>query len=222
MKLVLYSGGDNSSNTQIDRGLLSLLDIESPKLTFIPSCHFHGNSDYREIVDQFRPLGVKKIIKWEIDKPYSKVMKDVAFKSDIIYLGGGNTYYFLKYLKKQGLLKELKQWVKAGGLLCGLSAGAILMTKKIETAGFPSFDKDENEENIKNLTSLDLVDFDFFPHYRNSKRYDKELIAFSQKQENPVYACPDGSGIIVSDDEIKIIGKTACFYQGKKFFINKN
>ena len=67
----------------------------------------------------------------------------------------------VKSLEKTGLLKELKAWVRNGGVLTGVSAGAIIMTKNIETAAFPSFDCDENEDNVKNLAGLQLVDFEF-------------------------------------------------------------
>lgn len=221
MKLVFYSGGDQLDNKQLDRALLSLSEKKSPKLAFIPSCHFHGGEDFNEVIDHFKPLGIKRFIKWEVDTNYAQVMRREVFNSDIIYLGGGNTYYFLKHLRKHGLLKELRSWVKNGGILCGLSAGAIIMTMNIDTAGFPSFDKDENEDNMKNLSAMDLVDFSFFPHYKNSKRYDQELSKYSSKINSPLYACPDGSGIVINGKEFKVVGKTACFFQGKKFFVNK-
>lgn len=221
MKLVLYSGGDENENSSLNESVLSLTDSDEIRLAFIPACSYHAEEDFYDIIQHFRPLGVKRFIKWSIDRPYSAIVKRTVFQSDIIFLGGGNTYYFLKFLKKEGLVDEFKDWAMAGGILCGLSAGAIIITKSIETAGFPDFDKDENAEKIKNLNSLDLVDFSFFPHYKNSKRYDQELLKFSKVKNRPVYACPDGSGIVIDHDEIKFIGKTACFIQGRKFFLNK-
>ena len=221
MKLVFYGGGNASENINLDKNLFYLIDKKNPSLTFIPSCSYGSNEYYCEIIEQYQVHGVKKFLKFNIDQAYSNTLKKVAFNSDIIYLGGGNTYYFLKYLRKTGLLKELKAYVRNGGVLVGLSAGAIMMTNNIETAGFPSFDRDDNDENLKNLTSLQLVDFAFFPHYKNSKRYDEELSQYSGSVDNPIYACPDGSGIIVNDNEVRFIGKTACFFQSKKHFVNK-
>lgn len=221
MKLVLYSGGDQSENLNLNKNLLELVSKDKVRMTFIPACSYHGQEDFQDIIDQFRPLGVKKFLRWDIDRPYSNLVRRTAFDSDIIYLGGGNTYYFLKFLKKEGLVTEFRKWVRDGGILCGMSAGAILLTKNIETAGFPDFDKDDNDEGIKNFNSLDLVEFSFFPHYKNSKRYDSELNKYSKSNEVPVYACPDGSGIVITGNEIKFVGKSACFVQGKKFFLNK-
>lgn len=222
MRLVLYSGGEREDNYQLDKNLLLFFNKKNIRLTFIPSCSYHSNEDYLQVVEQYKPYGIKKIMQLNIDQEFSATIKKTAFESDIIHLGGGNTFYFLKYLRKTGLLAEIRAWVKNGGVLTGLSAGAILMTNRIETASFPAFDRDENDEDIKNLAALQLVDFDFFPHYRNSARYDIELLEHSVNSERPVYACPDGSGIVVSDDEMRFVGRVACFFNGKKYFLNKS
>jgi dipeptidase E len=221
MKLVLYSGGFADENYQMDINLISLVKTKEVSLTFIPSCHYHSNEDYEDIVKQYKALGVKKFLKFDIDQNFSSVLKKTALGADIIYLGGGNTFYFLKKLKESGMLDELKSWATAGGILSGMSAGAIILTKKIETASFPSFDRDDNDDNLKNLSAMDLVNFEFFPHYKNSKRYDDELILYSKKNSRPLYACVDGGGIVITNEETRFIGNTACFINGTKYFINK-
>lgn len=222
MKLGFYSGGHLADNLEIDEAIISLCtNKKNIQYTFIPS-HFHGaDQEFQEIMNHYKDLGVKKFLKLDVDSHYSSVFKKTVLKSDIIHLGGGNTYYFLKFLKKNRILQDLKKWVENGGILTGLSAGAIIMTNNIDTAGFPFFDCDENEEHLKQFNSMNLVDFEFFPHYRNSKRYDVDLVTHSTKTERPIYACVDGAGIVVSGQEIRFVGKTACFSRGNKFFINK-
>jgi dipeptidase E len=218
MRLVFYSGGHDFENLLLDKNLLMLAG-NNPQITYIPSCSYLCEQDFREFVGQYAKFNIHNIINFPIDTDYTEVLKDEVFKSDIIHLSGGNTFYFLKHLRKTGMLEELKAFAKNGGILTGLSAGAILMTKTIETAGFPSFDKDDNDENIKSLKAMNLVNFEFFPHYKNSKRYDKEIELYSKSTDRPLYACPDGSGIIVDNDVIKFIGKAYCFHQGKKFIL---
>src|SRR5690606_32920603 len=104
-----------------------------------------------------------------------EVLKQEVFKSDIIHLSGGNTFYFIKHLRQAKLLKDFKEFLNNGGVLTGLSAGAIIMTRSIQTAAFPSFDRDENEDNVRNFKGMGLVNFEFFPHYKNSLRYDREI-----------------------------------------------
>ncbi len=221
MKLVFYSGGYPQENQKIDTKLIKIFSKKDLKLTFIPSCSYQSEEEYIELIDQYTPYGVKKIIKLNIDAPYSNTLKRIAFQSDIIHLGGGNTFYFLNQLRKNGLINELREWVHAGGVLTGLSAGAIIMTNNIMTASFPSFDRDDNDENLKKLNGMQLVDFEFFPHYKNSKRYDLELMEYSTQIKNPLYACPDGSGIMLNDDELSFIGKVFCFFNGEKYIVHK-
>ena len=220
MKLVFYSGGDFEDNFELDKLTLSLCEKENPKITFIPSWSYESEYDFRHFVDQFSRHGVTQFLHFPVDIPFDETLFREAFKSDIIHLDGGNTYYFLKSLRKAGMLKLLKEFVSNGGILTGLSAGGIIMTPNISTAGFPDFDKDDNEVKISNFKSMNLVKFEFFPHYKNSSRYDKDLIIHSKKINVPIYALPDGSGIVIEDHSIKFHGPCYCFFKGQKMIIN--
>ena len=217
MKLVLYSGGTDEENIVLDKKLIELSGKKNPQITFVPSSSYFIESEFMEFASQFQKYRVNNLINFPVDVEYSEILKSEVLKSDIIYLGGGNTFYFLKHLRKSGFLRELRNFVKDGGILAGLSAGAIMMTNNIATASFPEFDRDDNDENIKNLKALNLVSFDFFPHYKNSLRYDNELIEHANKTQKKLYSCPDGSGIIIDEHKIEFIGKTFVFYKGEKF-----
>ncbi|MBC75422.1 MAG: hypothetical protein CME64_05335 [Halobacteriovoraceae bacterium] len=219
MKLALYSGGHDFENIRMDEALLSMVGNKNPKVSFIPSCSYLSHVDFREYVSQYRKHRIKRFIHFPIDTSFSNVVKEEVFNGDIIHLSGGNTYYFLKHLRKAKMLGALKEFVKRGGVLTGLSAGAIIMTKNINTAGFPSFDRDENEDNVKNLNGMGLVNFEFFPHYKNSARYDKELLKYSKKSRNKIYACPDGAGILLNDGMKTFVGKCYCFFNGEKIVL---
>lgn len=219
MKLVFYGGGFASENISLDKRLILLLKTKNPLITYIPSCSIYGETDFIEFVEQYYNFGFKRIINFPIDREFDPILRASIFRSDIIHLSGGNTYYFLKMLRKTGMLKDLKKYVKDGGILTGLSAGGIIMTPDIETAGFPSFDRDENEENLRNLKAMNLVRFNFFPHYRNSIRYDQEIFQYTKKTKYPLYAATDGSGIIINGESITFHNKVYCFYEGKKIMM---
>lgn len=219
MKLALYSGGHDFENKEMDRNLLEVVGKKNPKAAFIPASSFLSHLDFKEYVSQYKRYGVKRFIHFPVDTSFSEVLRQEVLSSDIIHLSGGNTYYFIKHLRKAKMLKELKDFVARGGVLTGLSAGAIIMTRSIHTAGFPEFDRDENEDQVKNLRGMGLVNFEFFPHYRNSLRYDKEILKYSMKTHNPIYGCPDGSGVLISEGERRFVGKCFCFFRGKKFMI---
>jgi len=217
MNLVFYSGGDNYENEALDERLMELLQKDHVQITYIPSSHDGGEEGYIDIQHYFEKYGVTKILYFPIDLPFTNEEKLRALESDAIYLSGGNTFYFLKHLRNTGLLGDLQEYVKSGGTLVGESAGSIILTPEIRTASFPKFDRDENEVNLKNWKGADLVNFEFFPHYKNSKRYDRELIAQSKKiSGRPIYACPDGSGIIMKDGKVHFEGRVFSFYNGEK------
>lgn len=216
MKLVLYSGGDKDENNSLDREVIELSSNKDPLFVFIPADMYDGESEFQEIVDRFAPMGVKRFLYFPVDVPFDKVLLKEVLKSDIIYLGGGNTYYFIQHLRSTGFFNQLKSFSKRGGVIAGVSAGAIMMTPNIETAGYPSFDCDDNEDNVVNLKAMNLVQFEFFPHYRNSDRYDKVLKKKSKTKDYPLYALPDGSGIIKNYEKLSFLGKAWCFYKGQK------
>lgn len=220
MKIVLYSGGSEEENRFLNQRALELTGVKSPKLTLIPSSSYDAEDDFRFFVQEFSKLGVQKFMHFCVDIPYTKTVLKEAMKSDLIFLGGGNTFYFLKHLKKAGMFAHFSKFLKRGGVLCGLSAGAIVLTPHVHTASFPHFDRDENPWDMKNLSAMRLVNFEFFPHYKNSKRYDAELLHHSKKSKIPLYACADGGGIIVENDRISFCGKSYQFYQGKKLTIS--
>lgn len=220
MKLVFYSGGDEKENRQLDKSFVELLGKKNPVVAFIPSSSYLSDQEFKAFVKHYSKYKITRFIHFPVDVPFDRIMFQEVMRSDVIHLGGGNTFYFLNSLRKAKLLKELKAFVLRGGILTGLSAGAIMMTENIEMAGYPEFDRDENTVNLKNLSSLNLVDFAFFPHFRNSARYDKVFRDYTRKNPKTVYACPDGSGIIVNGPEMRFIGKCYAFTGGQKFTLN--
>jgi dipeptidase E len=221
MKLVFYGGGDIEQNFTLDQSLFGMINNKQPKMTFIPACSYHSEIEFVDFIRQYAQFNVKRFIHFPVDVEFDQILLREVFTSDVIHLGGGNTFYFLKYLRKKKLFPLLKKFVDGGGVLTGLSAGAIMMTPTITTASFPSFDFDENIENLRDLKSLNFVKFHFFPHYVNSNRYAKELAEFSKTIDMPLFAAPDGAGVIVQNNELQFVGRVHCFHNGKKTLVSR-
>ncbi len=220
MKLVLFSGGHTYDNVSLLKHSLRLTEHADPLLTFIPNSSVDGEVEFEEFVSSYTPFGVRRFLYFPLDVPFDPVMEEAVLKSQLIHMGGGNTFYFLKHLRRSKFLSKLKHFVKDGGVLTGLSAGAIVTTPTIETASFPSFDCDVNEEGLRNLKSMGLANFHFFPHYKASKRYDRELAAFSKRLDVALIACPDGAGVVVDGEDLIFAGRTIGFIGGKKVLLN--
>jgi dipeptidase E len=216
VKLVFYGGGHETENFPLHRKSLQLTGKQSPTVAYIPAQSYGAEADFKEFIYCFKKLGVKKFLFCPVDRKISDVLKDEIFSSDLIHLGGGNTFYFLHSLRRGNLIRRLRQFAREGGVLTGLSAGGILMTPKITAAGYPPFDCDDNDENLADFNALKLVNFEFFPHYKNSQRYNNVLLKESKKLKYPLYACSDCSGLVYSDGDIEFFGKCYTFKKGER------
>lgn len=184
-------------------------------LTYVPFSHENGLHFYNRIKKRYQRFGFKKFRYFACDSDFMMKEMNEALKSDVIYLAGGNTFYFLKHLRESGFLKKLQRFVKNGGVLAGLSAGAIIMTPHIHLAGYPPHEGDENEVRLKNLKGMNLVGFEFLPHYSQSAKTKQSIIKYSRRTKWPILACSDGSGIIVTGQNYQFIGEVTLFYRGK-------
>ena len=217
MKLIFYSGGSVQENVQLDLQVLRIIGKKRPSFTFIPSSLADAHYYFEDFMASFTQHGVSDFLMFPIDKPFSSSQLKKALNRDFVFLSGGNTFYFLKHLKRSGVYQALQAYGKKGGVLGGMSAGSIIQTPRIDTASFPQSDQDENEVGLKNWNAMGLVNFEFFPHYLNSKDYIDHLMDYSLNSKWPLYACPDGSGIVLEDDSLQFLGRVWGYYRGERF-----
>jgi dipeptidase E len=228
-RVVLYSGGQQRRNALIHDSLLTLAMRRDSnrrrgvRMTYVPFTAAGALTFYRRFERRYRAFGGTRFECVAPDVPElarEGAARRVAARkirdSDIVYLAGGNTYYFLAHLRRSGLFDVLRRFAAAGGVVAGLSAGALIVTPHIGLAGYPEFDRDENEVGLTSRQSkgLGLVRFEFFPHYRRSKRYREALCDYSLRTRQPIYACPDGSGVVVEGDRFTAHGDVWQFHRG--------
>jgi dipeptidase E len=217
MKLVFYSGGQKPTNRILHQTLAQLAGAKPRKsLTYIPVWSDGSDVFFNRMVRRLKRFGFTDFICLPSDQLMSAKYMREAFKSDVIYLPGGNTFYFLKHLRQNGFLPRLRAFVKRGGVLAGLSAGGIIMTPNIGLAAYPKFDADENDVKLpkKEWGSLKLVKFEFFPHYDGSTRLKDALMKYSKKKRYPIFAVKDGSGLVVKGRNIRLFGDVVVFEKG--------
>lgn len=216
MTLVLLSSNSIEQNTAIDDAAAGCY-AACRSFTFIPASS-NGCEVYFELFKKyFSRFGCRKFVLLPADRAVTAVERKRGFASDAIFLSGGNTFHFLNSLRRAGFLPLLKAHAKAGRHLIGVSAGAIIMTPRITTAGIPSFDCDPNDIGLRSLTSLGVAPFEFSPHARFTPRYRREMIAHSKRSGLPLYCCGDGGGIVASDGAMTLVGPIEGFYAGQKF-----
>lgn len=221
MRLVLYSGGQLRSNHKLHQAVVNLARQKSGKkvlsMTYIPFCSENSAIFYSRAKRRFSANGVGKFFCLNVDHSPSKAEIKKAFESDIIYLAGGNTFYYLKHLRESGVLPLLKKFAQKGGVIAGLSAGGLIMSPTVALAADPGLGPDDNDVKMKKkeFKSLGLFDFEFSPHYDGKPGEVKAHLAYSKKTPYPVYAVKDGSGIVIDGNDILIFGNATIFHRGK-------
>ena len=187
-------------------------------MTYIPVWSDYSALYFERFRRRYSRYGATEFHCVAVDDPARfdrRTAERTILSSDIVYLAGGNTFHYLSHLRRTGLLTTLRRFGKRGGVLAGLSAGALILTPNIDLAGYPHFDCDENEVGLTNRRALGLVDFEFFPHFRNSDRYRRALSRYSRRGGRPVYACRDGSGVVIEEDRFTAHGEVWVFHDGQ-------
>ncbi|CAN5691454.1 Type 1 glutamine amidotransferase-like domain-containing protein [soil metagenome] len=119
-------------------------------------------------------------------------LNDEIASTDIIFVGGGNTFYLLEHAKKSGFIKIVQQAIKDGKIYIGSSAGSVLATPDIKYV--ERFD-DPSIAQLEDTKALALVDFRILPHSGNPKYEDIQVAVISE------YQSEDSRIISVKDNE---------------------
>ncbi len=133
-KLVLYSDQMSPETDAIDGRLLRLIGKAAPRVGYIPSSSDPERFFFDQIRTYYAALGASVDVYLELDVSFSQETLPALLACDAVHLSGGNTFYFLYWLKRRAMLPVLRDYVVGGGVLIGVSAGAILMTPDISTS----------------------------------------------------------------------------------------
>jgi dipeptidase E len=207
-KLVLYSDQEIPENQATDQRLLALIGKSTPMIGYIPSSSDPERFYFNQKRKYYANLGASLAYYFELDRTFNEQDLPKLLSCDAIHLSGGNTFYFLQWLKQRAMLKVLKDYVARGGVMIGVSAGAIIMTPDISTATLCG---DEEPEETVDRSALGLVDFQFLPHFEPSIEMTTAISNPPKNYSTTLYACPDGCGIVVDGQNIEIFGDVEKF-----------
>lgn len=207
-KLVLYSDQIAPETDAIDQRLLRLIGKAAPSIGYIPSSSDPERFFFDKIRAYYAALGASVDVYFELDASFSAQILPALLACDAIHLSGGNTFYFLHWLKQRAMLPILRDYVVGGGVLIGVSAGAILMTPDVSTSALCG---DALMEGLSDPSALGLVDFQFLPHFQAGGVGTAEVAAHQRHFSIPLYACPDGGGIIIDGANVEFFGAVQKF-----------
>lgn len=202
MKLILTSNG--LSTPKLRNELLSFLEQKISE-TKIMVLHTARKPEHLFYINE----AGKELVKAGALHPnicYSNISLNISTPNlseyNLVYICGGNTFYILDRMRKIGLDVAIKNFVKAGRVYLGVSAGSIIAGQSIEIAGWGT-ERDINEINLKNLKGLHFTNIALFPHYKISLK--KELEEFKLKVNYPVEPLYDGEAIFIDNKGLRKI-----------------
>ncbi|MDE1975537.1 MAG: Type 1 glutamine amidotransferase-like domain-containing protein [Patescibacteria group bacterium] len=210
MKIVAIGGGEIGrpgypvETTKIDRKIVRLSGKKKPRLLFIPTAS-SDSLGYAEAVKKHfgGRLGCRVDALFLIrQKPSHREIRDKVMKSDIIYVGGGNTLKMMNIWRRYGVDDLLMQAAKEGIVLSGLSAGAICWFRwgSSDSRKF----KDPKAKFIR-VTGLGIIPALFCPHYDHEKSRRPDLKRRMRRNPGIAIAADNCAAIEIVDGAYRII-----------------
>lgn len=143
-------------------------NIRGKTVTFIPTACIP--EDYKGYMDHdkkaFQSLGV---IVDELDVSQddisNEMIRNTLQKNDLIFVGGGNTFFLLQEIRKSGAYEFIEREVHHGKPYIGTSAGSMIAAKNIEYS--EAIDDKTKAKNLNSYDAFGFVDFYVLPHYLN-------------------------------------------------------
>jgi dipeptidase E len=135
------------------------------------------------------------------DKPE---IQGALMNFDVIWVGGGNTYYLRWALRKAGFDACVQELLSAGIVYGGGSAGAVVAGPTLK-----NFENADEPEKAPELVEdgLNLTPFVPLPHWENGKFGDviAEVKDAFDKSDFKVIPITDEQAIIVDDDTVTVV-----------------
>ena len=159
MKLFLTSY--LAGTKELVQNFLAQNDVQ--KILFIPTAA--NVEEYRGYVDEgiaaLKESGYDVTILDVTTTPHNKNIQAIK-NCTCLCISGGNTFYLLQELKRNGLLDLIKQKIQDGMLYIGESAGAIIACPDISYNQI--MDDKTIATELTNYSGMGLVDYYVLPH----------------------------------------------------------
>lgn len=226
-KLLLIGGGENGRGDKpyetkvFDEEVVKMTAKQEPNFLFIGLASSFSDSYYDTMKKIYKELGCITVYlkkKNIINNP--DIAKNKILNADIIYICGGDSIKLIETINEYHLEQYLKEAQNKGAVLCGISAGAIMLSKE----GYSDSRIIRNEsDKYEFIDGLNLIPISFCPHYKKGSTKSNEIKKDLKNTNKIVYALENGSAIEVIDDSFRIItsieGAKAykCFYENKTF-----
>ena len=211
-KIISIGGGGftHEADESLDQFVLNQLTKKNFKIGFLPT----ASKDNKKKIDLFYKRFENSSLELSHFSLCSKIegFKGWLLSKDIIYVGGGNTFYMLEIWEKNNLIEIFKEAYNKGIILSGVSAGAVCW--------FDWILSDSKGSGLKPIRGINLISGSCTPHSSEDERINQ----FQENIKNN--NLPEGIAI---DDGVAVLfidGKATEVYSSRKnhdaYFINKS
>jgi dipeptidase E len=227
MKLLLTSNG--LSNDSIAEAFAKLIGKEprDSKIAFIPTAALCERGDKYWLIDDLYRIKERgyRIDIIEISALTEDAIKAALNDSDVVFVGGGNSFYLSYWMQKKGLFEFLPELLKTK-VYAGISAGSMiagnsfqLSSQALKKGILEETDYDEiGPSGESSSKTLNFVDFIFKPHLNSMHHADERSEDYVRKvaarTDKVVYTLDDQSALQVIDGKVDVIS------EGEWFLLN--
>lgn len=220
MKLLLTSNG--LSNKSIADAFVKLVGkpANDIKVAFIPTAGLAEKDDKGWLItDMYRikSLGCYVDIVDIAQLPKNEWLPRLEW-CDVIFVGGGNTFYLSYWMQQSGLFAELPRLLESR-VYAGISAGSMItgtslvLTTQASKQPQAFVDEDYNELGPKGRSAVEtlrFVDFLVRPHLNSASFPLASMHSIAERAKHmseTIYAIDDDSAVQVVGNEITVISE---------------
>lgn len=185
--------------------LLKLLPKPPEDLTvvFVPTAADLSEDPWYMIADRNTLIDLGfQVIDLSLKNKTKPEIKEILDLADIIFVGGGNTFYLLDQTNKSGFSELVPQYIERGVIYVGGSAGSYIACPTIEAAGW--LNSDRNVVDLTDLTAMNLVPYIIKAHYEPE---ESDAIKEAMREcKYPVKILTDKQALLAIEDNYQIVG----------------
>lgn len=180
-------------------------ELEGKTVTYIPTAGIAEDVEgmVEEETSTLESLGMMVDVLEVSSASYDSIVNSLT-KNDVIFVGGGNTFFLLQELRRSGADQILIREVEKGKLYIGESAGSIISCPDIGYCA--EMDSPEKAPDLIDYAGLNLVDFYIVPHLGNAEMgeaAEKAVEKYSSELE--LKAITDEQVILVEEGRVEIL-----------------
>lgn len=218
MKLFLTSSGITNDTLASELEELAGKKFNHLKIAFVPTAALSepGSKDWLiNDVHRMQERGATVDLVDIAQLPKNEIYDRLAW-SDVIFVGGGNTFYLSYWMEESGMFEMLAELIKTR-VYAGISAGSMVVSATIRTSSQAYNSEHFYDESYEEFgpdgrslaKTLQWVDFAFRPHL-NSRYFpnvtEQKMQMISNRLGVPIYVVDDDCAIKVDGDTVEVVG----------------